>query len=99
MTGFAVRPELVAGAGARLADVAVDAAGTAASLRAALTGVGEAAGHPGVLAAAQDAASAWLGAGQAWAAGAASLGDAAVAAAAAYLATDATRAQSFAPTP
>ena len=99
MTGFAVRPELVAGAGARLADVAVDAAGTAAALRAALTSLGDAAGHPGVLAAAQDAASAWLGAGQAWAAGAASLGDAAAAAAQTYLTTDAERAQSFEPTP
>lgn len=97
MTGFAVRPQLVADAGARLADVAVDAGGTAASLRAALTSLGDAAGHPGVLAAAQDAASTWLGAGQAWAAGAASLGDAAVAAAQTYLTTDAQRARSFQP--
>lgn len=97
MAGFAVRPEIVADAGARLADVAVDAAGTAASLRAVLTSLGDAAAHPGVLSAAQDAASAWLGAGQAWAAGAASLGDAAVAAAHTYLTTDAERARSFEP--
>lgn len=99
MTGFAVRPELVAGAGARLAEVAVDAAGTAAALRGVLTGLGDAAGDGGVLAAAQDAASAWLHAGQAWAAGAASLGDAAVAAAQTYLTTDADVASSFEPPP
>lgn len=97
MTGLAVGPQLVADAGARLADVAVDAAGTAASLRATLSSLGDAAGHPGVLAAAQDAASTWLGAGQAWAAGAGSLGEAAVAAAATYLTTDAQCARSFQP--
>lgn len=99
MAGFSVRPELVADAGERLAEVAVDAAGTAAALRAALTCLGDAAGDPGVLAAAQDAASTWLGAGQAWAAGAASLGDAAVAAARTYLTTDGERAQFFTPAP
>lgn len=93
MAGFRVQPEALAAAGSSVARAAAEGAGAATVVRAALSAVGSAAGHPGVAAAAEEAGAQWRGAVQSWALGGDELGAALVEAAAAYLRVDAAQVQ------
>lgn len=93
MPGFSVEPEVLARGGRRMTATADEVAGLGTELRGVLSSLGAASGHPGVAAAAEDAAGAWRLAAQAWAAGGAGLGDAVVQAAVAYSDVDARQVQ------